>query len=74
MTKRTMQRINLWTADYWMNDRWDDRLRERGIHEFAEHFWPLPGWPDDWDNPRYQDEFVYPGLEDQDQWALIEKM
>jgi hypothetical protein len=74
MTRRTMQRINLWTADYWMHDRWDHPLRERSIHDFAARFWPIPGWPADWYDPRYQEAFVYPGLEDQDQWALIEEM
>lgn len=71
MDKRFMQKINLWSADYWMNDKWEHPLRERGIHDFVAHFWPIPGWPDDWDSPHYQEEFVYPGLDKETQWTLI---
>ncbi len=46
-------------ADTWMNDRWPDRVR--GIHWFAEHFWPIPGWPNDWDNSQYQAKMKWPG-------------
>ena len=72
MNKKFMQKINLWSADYWMNDRWIHPLRVRSIFEFATHFWPLPGWPDDWDDPKYQEEFVYPGLDKETQWTLID--
>ena len=72
MDKRFMQKINLWSADYWMNDRWQHPLRTRTMHDFVEHFWPIPGWPEDWDDPRYQEEFVYPGLDPETQWSLIE--
>jgi glycosyltransferase involved in cell wall biosynthesis len=51
---------NVFSADQWMNDRWADPLRVRGIHWFVEHFWPIPGWPADWDNPQHQQDFVYP--------------
>jgi glycosyltransferase involved in cell wall biosynthesis len=50
---------NMYSADYWMNDRWPNAVRD--IHWFVEHFWPIPGWPDDWGNPKYQRDFVYPG-------------
>ena len=72
MDKRFMQKINLWSADYWMNDKWEHPLRVRGIRDFVRHFWPIPGWPEDWDDPRYQEEFVYPGLKKETQWSLID--
>jgi len=72
--KRKMQAINLWSADYWMNDRWEHPLKTRGIREFVEHFWPIPGWPEDWDDPKYQEEFEYPGLDRETQWELIESL
>jgi len=71
MNKRRMQIINLWTADYWMNDRWEHPLKSRSWRWFVEHFWPIPSWPDDWDDPHYQDEFVYPGLKKETQWTLL---
>jgi glycosyltransferase involved in cell wall biosynthesis len=58
VSKSYSQRMNIDSADYWMNDRWPDKVR--GIHWFVAHFWPIPGWPEDWDNPKYQQEFVYP--------------
>ena len=69
--KRKMQAINLWSADYWMNDRWQHPLKERGMVEFVAQFWPIPGWPEDWDDPHYQESFVYPGLSKEEQWTLI---
>lgn len=74
MNKRTMQAINLWSADYWMNDRWEHPLKVRGIRDFVEHFWPIPGWPEDWDDPRYQEEFIYPGLNKKKQWKLLDAL
>ena len=47
-------------ADCWMNDSWSGIVPGRGIHWFVQHFWPLPGWPDDWDNPLYCANFVWP--------------
>ncbi len=49
------------SADYWMHDCWDSPLRTRGIHWWVERFWPIPGWPDDWDDPKYEQSFVWPG-------------
>jgi len=72
MNKKFMQKINLWSADYWMNDRWIHPERVRSIFEFVTHFWPIPGWPEDWDDPKYQAEFVYPGLDKETQWTLID--
>jgi hypothetical protein len=28
-------------------DRWPKRTRN--IKWFVEHFWPIPGWPDNWE-------------------------
>lgn len=72
MDKKFMQRINLWTADYWMNDKWEHRLKVRTMRDFVEHYWPIPGWPDDWHRPEYQESFVYPGLRKDRQWTLID--
>lgn len=52
---------NYHSADYWMHDHWNSRKRKRGISWWVDHFWPIPGWPEDWDNPKYQAEFKLPG-------------
>lgn len=45
-------------AHYWMNDLWPERVR--GIHWFVDHFNGIPGWPEDWDDPHYEKDFVWP--------------
>lgn len=43
---REIKRSYLWTAEYWMMDKWLERK-----HDFSwliERFWPIPSWPDDW--------------------------
>ena len=59
VSKHYSSESNRIAADFWMNDRWAER--RRGMRWFVEHFWPLPGWPDDWDAPHYQADFVWPG-------------
>jgi len=47
---RERQRWNeamIWCARYWMTNQWEART-----HDYVwliRKFWPLPGWPDDWD-------------------------
>lgn len=33
-------------TDHWMFDRWPGRVRD--LAWLVEKFWPVPGWPDDW--------------------------
>jgi glycosyltransferase involved in cell wall biosynthesis len=40
-----------WSAQYWMGDQYPAR-----IHDMAwlvQKFWPMPGWPEDWQDPKY---------------------
>jgi len=37
-----------------MHDKWQSPPRARTMRWFVEHFWPIPGWPADWDNPAYE--------------------
>jgi len=32
---------------YWMNDKWPKA--KRTMKWFVEHFWPIPGWPSNWE-------------------------
>jgi len=36
----------LWTASYWMGDNWEGRVRD--LEWLVEKFWPVPRWPEDW--------------------------
>jgi len=60
VSKRREHASNVHSADLWMNDKWEHPLKVRDMRWFVNHFWPIPTWPEDWDNPRYQAEFVYP--------------
>lgn len=40
------------SAEYWMNNRWEQRVHN--IDWFISRFWPVPGWPDDWQTVWYQ--------------------
>ena len=61
MSRRQQIGDNYYSADYWIHDRWNSRKRKRGIYWWVDHFWPIPGWPEDWDNPEYEQKFLHPG-------------
>lgn len=50
---RDTGRFQTW---YWMGDHWPKATRK--MRWFVEHFWPIPGWPDNWeeDGERYYRE------------------
>lgn len=35
-----------WSADYWMNNRWQDRIHD--LDWLVEKFWPVPTWVENW--------------------------
>jgi glycosyltransferase involved in cell wall biosynthesis len=48
MYKSARQRCEKFSVDYWMNDRWP--LAKHKFQWLVDKFWPLPGWPDDWED------------------------
>jgi len=38
-----LKKGNMYSCDYWYNNRWEDRVRD--IEWLIEHFWPVPSWP-----------------------------
>lgn len=47
---RSQSSINasyLYTANYWMSNQWKERAHD--LRWLIERFWPIPGWPDDWE-------------------------
>lgn len=56
LSKHRVRQANIFSADYWMHDRWDSPLRIHDMRWFVDHFWPIPGWPSDWDDPHYQSD------------------
>lgn len=51
---RAIERYGTW---YWMNDQWP--LATRKIKWFIEHFWPIPGWPENWEEEKIKFEEKY---------------
>src|SRR3990167_1369032 len=35
-----------WTAKYWMENQWEQRVHDLGW--LIDKFWPIPTWPEDW--------------------------
>ncbi len=40
------ERARRFTIDFWLRDKWTERARD--FAWLIEKFWPVPGWPDDW--------------------------
>jgi glycosyltransferase involved in cell wall biosynthesis len=51
LSKRRKQQSERYSADFWINNKWDKRIHD--FNWFIEKFWPLPGWPEDWQNEKY---------------------
>jgi glycosyltransferase involved in cell wall biosynthesis len=37
---------NVYSTDFWMNNRWDKRVHD--MEWLIEKFWPVPTWPENW--------------------------
>ena len=42
------QRGNAYSFDFWINNRWPERVRD--LEWLIDRFWPHPGWPENWQN------------------------
>lgn len=56
ISKQEMSRGANYAVDYWMFDRWPGRVRD--IKWLVEHFWPVPGWPADWEQKRFEEKYA----------------
>lgn len=46
ISQRKMIEGTLYSADYWMNNRWEKRIHD--IEWLIDKFWPIPTWPVNW--------------------------
>lgn len=46
MSKREVMVGSDYSNDFWMNNRWEQRVHD--IEWLIEHFWPVPTWPENW--------------------------
>jgi glycosyltransferase involved in cell wall biosynthesis len=54
---RETERMGTW---YWMNDQWPKATRK--MKWLIEKFWPIPGWPENWEEVKKQFETENPKL------------
>lgn len=54
--KRTMKQQRIYHIDYWMHDRWPKATIK--VADFINRFMPIPGYPLDWQNPKYEEEYL----------------
>lgn len=45
-SRQAVEASYLWTANYWMENRWEGR--KYNLEWLIDRFWPVPGWPGDW--------------------------
>lgn len=56
LNKWPMRRQRVFHNDYWMHNKWP-----KAIHKMSwlvNHFWPIPGWPEDWEDPKYEAAYI----------------
>lgn len=58
LSKRLMVQTEVYSTDLWMHNKWPKQTRK--LEWLINKFGPMSGWPDDWQNPKYEEEFVHP--------------
>jgi glycosyltransferase involved in cell wall biosynthesis len=57
LSKRHLIETEMFYNDFWMNNKWEKQTKT--IEWLINKFWPM-GWPDDWQDQKYQREYVHP--------------
>ena len=55
MDKRPMKRQRLWHVDFWWHNKWPGAIRP--FEWLIDHFMPIPGYPLDWKDPKYEEQW-----------------
>ena len=56
LNKKPMERQRIFHKDFWMHDRWPKHTRK--MEWLIDKFMPIPGWPLDWKDPKYEEEYL----------------
>lgn len=54
--KKTMKRQRIFHINHWMHNKWPKAIYK--MEWFIERFWPIPGWPQDWKDPKYELDYL----------------
>lgn len=67
---RETERFGTW---YWMNDQWPKATKK--MKWLIEKFWPIPGWPSEWEQRKVEWEQKYPlkGVENAECHSSVEE-
>jgi len=56
INKWEMRRGRKFHIDLWMHDKWP--RAERKFEWLLDKFWPVPTWPEDWKDPKYEAAYL----------------
>jgi glycosyltransferase involved in cell wall biosynthesis len=56
ITVNPFRRQRLFHTDYWMHNKWPKAIYK--MEWLIERFMPIPGWPNDWQDPKYEQEYI----------------
>jgi glycosyltransferase involved in cell wall biosynthesis len=54
--KKPMRKQRIFHIDYWMHDKWPKATRK--MEWFIERFMPIPKWPTDWRDSKYEQDYL----------------
>jgi glycosyltransferase involved in cell wall biosynthesis len=60
LSKKSMVDSEIYSADVWMNNKWSGQTRN--VKWLIDKFWPLEGWPEDWDDPKHAKAWTHHAL------------
>lgn len=55
LNKKPMKQQRVFHTIYWHNNRWPKQIYT--MKWLIDKFMPIPGWPEDWQNPKYEQEW-----------------
>ena len=56
LSSNAMKRQRVFHIDYWMHDKWPKAIHK--IDWLIDKFMPIPGWPLDWKDPKYEERYL----------------
>lgn len=54
--KRPFRKQRAFHTDYWMHNKWPKQIHK--MEWLIEKFMPIPGWPEDWMDPKWEQQYI----------------
>jgi hypothetical protein len=54
-SKKDQRKTQIYSTDLWMNNKWPGQTRK--LEWLINKFWPLEDWPEDWQHPKYAENY-----------------